>query len=116
MDQQPRKKPPARKSKRLKLLITEREKWKQILADIDKPEAPVSMIEKIEIELVDGTVFNIHVRDLLEEGFDEHELENLINHRMDAADHLIKDANFFINADTVANTVQPITNRILKNL
>jgi len=86
------------------------------LADIDKPEAPISVIEKIEIELLDGTLFDINVRELLDEGFDEHELENLINTKMDAADHLIKDAHFYINADHVANTVQPITNRILKNL
>lgn len=114
--QKPQKPKQPRRSKRLKLLITERDKWKQILADIEKPEAPVSVIEKIEIELFDGTVFDINVRDLLEEGYSEHELEDMINSRMDAVDFLIKDANFFINADHVANTVQPITNRILKNL
>ena len=114
--QNPQKPKPPRKSKRLKLLITERDKWKQILAQIEKPEAPISVIEKIEIELNDGTVFDINVRELLEDGYDEHELENMINQRMDAADHLIKDANFYINSDSVANTVQPITNRILKNL
>jgi hypothetical protein len=86
------------------------------LAEIDKPEAPISVIEKIEIELNDGSVFDINVRELLEEGYDPDELEEMINKRMDAADHLIKDANFFINADHVASTVQPITNRILKNL
>lgn len=114
--QKPQKPKQPRRSKRLKLLITERDKWKQILAEIDKPEAPISVIEKIEIELIDGTVFDINVRELLEDGFDEHELEDLINARMDAADELIKDANFFINAEDVASTVQPITNRILKNL
>jgi hypothetical protein len=116
MDNQPRKKPGARKSKQLKLLVTERQKWKQILADIDKPEAPISVIDKIEIELKDGTVFGINVRELLDEGYDPIELEDMINKKMDAADHMIADANFFINADDVARTVQPITNRILKNL
>ena len=114
--QKPQKPKQPRRSKRLKLLITERDKWKQILADIEKPEAPISVIEKIEIELNDGTVFDINVRELLREGYDEQELEDMINDRMNAADHLIKDANFFINADHVASTVQPITNRILKNL
>lgn len=114
--QKPQKPKQPRKSKRLKLLITERDKWKQILAEIDKPEAPVSVIEKIEIELLDGTLFDINIQELLSEGYSEYELENMINEKMDAADHLIKDANFYINAEHVANTVQPITNRILKNL
>jgi hypothetical protein len=114
--QKPQKPKQPRRSKRLKLLITERDKWKQILADIEKPEAPVSLIEKIEIELIDGTIFDINVRKLLAEGIDEHTLEDMINAKMDAADHLIKDANFYINAENVASTVQPITNRILKNL
>ena len=114
--QKPQKPKPPRKSKRLKLLITERDKWKQILAQVDTPEAPISVIERIEIELLDGTVVDINVQELLAEGFDEFELEDAINERLDANDHLIKDAQFYINADNVASTVQPITNRILKNL
>jgi hypothetical protein len=114
--QKPQSPKPPRKSKRLKLLVTEKQRWKQILAEIDKPEAPISVIEKIEVELKDGTVFNINVRELLDEGYDPVELEDRINARMDAADHMIKDANFYINADDVAKTVQPITNRILKNI
>ena len=114
--QKPQKPKQPRKSKRLKLLITERDKWKQILAQVDTPEAPISVIQKIEIELVDGTMVDINVQELLADGFDEYELEEAINSRLDANEHIIKDANFFIDADHVANTVQPITNSILKNL
>lgn len=114
--QKPQKPKPQRKSKRLKLLITERDKWKQILAQVDTPEAPISVIQKIELKLVDGTVVEINVRELLSEGYDEYELEEAINHRLDANEHIIEDASFFIDADHVASTVQPITNSILKNL
>lgn len=114
--QKPQKPKPPRKSKRLKLLLTERDKWKQILAQVDTPEAPISVIQKIEIELVDGTIVDINVEELLADGYDEYELEEAINARLDANEHIIKDANFYINADQVANTVQPITNSILKNL
>lgn len=114
--QKPQKPKPPRKSKRLKLLITERDKWKQILAEVETPEAPISVIQKIEIELVDGTHVEINVQELLSDGYDEDELEQAINDRLDANEHIIKDASFFIDADHVANTVQPITNSILKNL
>ena len=86
------------------------------MAEIDKPEAPISVIDKIEVQLLDGTVFDINVRELLNEGHDPEMLEEMINAKLDAANHLIKDANFYINSDYVANTVQPITNSILKNL
>jgi len=114
--QKPQKPKQPRKSKRLKLLVTERDKWKQILAEIDTVEAPISVIQKIEVELIDGTVVEINVRDMLAEGYAEEELEDMINSRLDANDDVIKDASFFIDADNVANTVQPITNSILKNL
>lgn len=114
--QKPQKPKPPRKSKRLKLLITERDKWKQILSQVDTPEAPLSVIQRIELELVDGTHVEINVQDLLAEGYDEYELEEAINYRLDANEEYIADASFFIDADHVANTVQPITNSILKNL
>jgi hypothetical protein len=114
--QKPQKPKQPRKSKRLKLLLTERDKWKQILSQVDTPEAPISVIQKIELELVDGSHIDINVQELLADGYDEFELEEAINHRLDANEHIIKDASFFIDADHVANTVQPITNSILKNL
>jgi acetolactate synthase small subunit len=114
--QKPQKPKQPRKSKRLKLLITKRDKWKQILAQIETLEAPISVIEKIEVELIDGTLVDINVQELLAEGYDEDELEEIINGRLDANDDIIKDASFFIDADHVASTVQPITDSILKNL
>ena len=114
--QKPQKPKQPRRSKRLKLLINERDKWKQILAQIETLEAPLSVIQKIEVELVDGTLVDINVQELLAEGYDEFELEEAINERLDANEHIIKDASFFIDADHVANTVQPITNSILKNI
>lgn len=114
--QKPQKPKQPRKSKRLKLLITERDKWKQILAQIETPEAPISVIQRIELKLIDGTIVDINVQELLDEGYDEQELEEAINHRLDANEHIIEDASFFIDAEHVAKTVQPITNSILKNL
>ena len=86
------------------------------MAQIETPEAPISVIQRIELKLIDGTIVDINVQELLDEGYDEQELEEAINHRLDANEHIIEDASFFIDADHVANTVQPITNSILKNI
>ena len=114
--EKPQKPKPPRKSKRLKLLISERDKWKQILKQVETPEAPLSVIQKIEVELIDGSIVDINIPELLAEGYEEGELEDMINERLEANDHIIAGADFYINADFVANTVQPITDRILRKI
>jgi len=115
MAQQNPKRPSA-KNKRHKLTISSKDKWKQILKQVDTPEAPISVIQKIEVELIDGTIVDINVSDLLAEGYEPGELEDMINERLEANDHIIAGADFYINADHVANTVQPITDRILRKI
>ena len=92
--EKPQKPKQPRKSKRLKLLVTERDKWKQILAQVETPEAPISVIQKIELKLVDGTFVEINVQELRAEGYDEYELEEAINQRLDGNEKIIEDANF----------------------
>ena len=112
--QQP-KKPPV-KSKRHKLNISNKDKWKQILKEVEKIEAPVSVIRNIEVVLKDGTVVDIDVVELLNDGMNPDELEREINQKLFDLDDIIEDVNFYINIDTVAKTVQPATDSLLKNL
>jgi hypothetical protein len=113
-NQQP-KKPPV-KSKRHKLNISTKDKWKQILKEVEKLEAPVSVIQAVEVILKDGTAVDIDVVELLKEGMDPAVLEREINKRLHDLDEIIEDVNFYINIDTVAKTVQPATDNLLKNL
>jgi hypothetical protein len=114
MPQQNPKKP--RKNKQLKLTISERAKWKQILAEVDKDEAPVSVLQGITVNLIDGTQVDIDVQQLLAEGFLPEELESEINEKLQNLDNVIKNVDFFISLDHVAKAVQPFTDSLLKNL
>ena len=113
-NQQPKKS--RKRSKRLKLTITERDKWQQILADVDKAMAPISVIQAITINLIDGTQVDIDVEELLKEGYDPVELEAEINNKLRELDHIIKNVDFFVSIDNVAKTVQPFTDILLKDL
>ena len=113
-NQQPKK--PPRKSKRLKLTISERAKWNQILADVDKDLAPISVLRAISVNLIDGTKVDIDVEELLREGIDPETLEQEINHKLHELDHVIKNVDFFISIDNVAKAVQPFTDNLLKDL
>jgi hypothetical protein len=115
-NQQEPKKPRRPKSKRLKLTISERDKWKQILAEVEKAEAPVSVLRAITVNLIDGTKVEIDIQELLSEGFAPDDLEAEINEKLHNLDSIIKNVDFFISIDHVAKAVQPFTDSLLKNL
>ena len=114
MSQKPEK--PPRKNKQLKLTITERDKWRQILKDVEKDEAPVSVLKSITVNLIDGTKVKINIQEMLSEGSTPEDLETDINDRLHRLDEIIKSVEFFISVEHVAKAVQPATAILLKNL
>lgn len=108
------KKPRRRRSK--KLNITHKEKWERILKEVEKDEVPITCLESITVNLKDGTSVNVDIRQLINEGNDPQIVEYLVNSKLEALDHIINDVDFFINLDSVAKTIQPITDSILKDL
>jgi hypothetical protein len=109
----PRKRPA---SKRLKINVSERARWRQILNEVDKLQAPISVLECIIVMLKDGTQVNINIQELLHEGFTPDYLEDEINRRLEELEFLIENVDFHINVEDVAKTVQPVTDSLLKNL
>lgn len=108
---------PKRKRPRLKRLnITTREKWTKILSDVEKKEVPITLLESLRVNLIDGTQVNINIKDLLNEGMDPEKLEEMLNSKLESLDHIVKDVDFYVNIDDVANLLQPITDNFLKDL
>ena len=105
-----------KQSKRHKLTISSKDKWKQILREVEKIEAPVSVIQTITVHLVDGTQVDINVQDLLDEGMSADDLEQEINEKLDQLSEIIKTVDFHISVDHVAKAIQPATDNLLKNL
>jgi hypothetical protein len=99
-----------------KININVKDKWERILLDVEKPEVPIVVLEKILIHLIDGTKVNINILELLAEGVDAEELEINLSNKMEQLDHMIEDIDFFVNIDEVAKTVQPETDKILNKL
>ena len=114
MAQEPRKR--NRKSKRLKLTVTERDKWKQILSEVDKDEVPISVLHSITVNLNDGTIVEIDVQELLAEGISPEYLKAEINQKLEDLDDVIDEVDFLISIDHVAKAVQPFTDSLLRNL
>jgi hypothetical protein len=104
------------KSKRLKLALTERDKWKQILKEVEKAEAPVSVLHAITVNLIDGTSVDINIQDLLSEGVEPAYLEEEISRKLKELDGIVEDVDFLISIEHVAKAIQPATDSLLKNL
>jgi uncharacterized membrane protein YqiK len=104
-----------RKKQSKRINIDSRERWKSILKTVTKDEVPVALIQVVTVNLIDGTQVDVDIRELLAEGFSNDEIEVMLNTRLQALDNVIKDVDFFINIDSVAKTVQPVTDDILKN-
>lgn len=113
MSVQPRKKP---RPKLKRINVSAREQWRRILKDVDKNEIPITLLQSINVNLVDGTVVNIDVKELIKAGHDPDAVEQLLDLKLKSLDHIIEDVDFFVSIDDVVKTVQPITDRILKDL
>lgn len=108
--------PKRKRPKSKKVNISVREKWKQILDGVSKEEVPVAVLDAITVNLKDGTIVKIDIRELLEDGLDPVEIEEQLNERLEKLDDYITDVDFFVSIDAIAETVQPVTDDILKRL
>ncbi len=111
-EQKPKK--PRQKSKRLNL--NTKAQWESILKSVEKKEVPIQMLNSLTVNLRDGTVININIKELIEEGNDPDDLELMIKHKLTALDNIIEDIDFFISVSAVQKMVQPATDELLKNL
>jgi len=99
-----------------KINVNSKDQWKKILREIDKADIPIDMLIGLDVNLIDGTVVSINVKELLADGTDPELLGKMLDLKLKALDNIIKDINFMVSIDDVANTVQPVTDQILKNL
>jgi hypothetical protein len=111
-EQKPKK--PRQKSKRLNL--NSKAQWEAILKSVEKKEIPITLLESVSVNLTDGTIVNINIRELLEEGNDPDELEKMLKIKLTTLDYIIEDIDFYISVKAVARVVQPATDELLKNL
>jgi hypothetical protein len=111
-EQKPKK--PRQKSKRLNL--STKAQWESILKSVEKKEIPIAMLESVSVSLTDGTIVNINIKELLDEGNDPDILEKMLKTKLSALDYIIEDIDFYISVAAVQKAVQPATDQLLKNL
>jgi hypothetical protein len=92
------------------------EKWEKLLEDVDKQQIPVEFIKKIVLKLVGRKQHTINIQRLLEQGLYPDEIEDAISTKLVDLDELVIGIEFILNVESIAETVQPETDRLLNGL
>lgn len=91
-------------------------KWESIIEDVDKVKVPVQFIKKIVVKMTGKKQHTINIQNLLKQGLDPDEIEEVISRKLHELDPLITSFEFILNVESIAETVQPHTDKLLNKL
>ena len=91
-------------------------KWEEIVDDVDKIKIPVQFIKKLIIRLENRRKKTLNIQSLIKSGHDPDEIEEIIAEKLRELDHEMNSIEFILDIENIAETVQPTTDDLLKNL
>jgi hypothetical protein len=92
------------------------DKWEHILEDIEKNKIPVEFIKKLIIKLEGKKQQTINIQKLFQQGLDSEQIEEVVSRKLHELEDNITSVEFVLNVQNIADTVQPATDQLLKNL
>ena len=91
-------------------------KWEHILEDVEKQKIPIEFIKKLVIKMRNKRQQTINVKKFLDQGLDPDQIEAAVSKKLAEMDDEIQSVEFVLNLDSIAETVQPETDRLLNSL
>jgi hypothetical protein len=92
------------------------DKWEHILEDVEKNKIPVEFIKKLIIKLTGKKQQTINIKRLLQQGLDPDQVEDAVSRKLNELEDSIISVEFVLNVQSIADTVQPETDRLLGKL
>jgi hypothetical protein len=92
------------------------EKWEHILEDVEKNKIPVQFIKKLIIKLEGKRQQTINIEKFLTQGLDPEQIEEAVSRKLHELDDQVVSVEFILNVKSIADTVQPETDKILGKL
>jgi hypothetical protein len=92
------------------------QKWETLLQDVDKNKVPIEFIRKIILKLRGKKQKTINVERLLDQGFDPDDIEDIVSRKLIELDDSVVGIEFILNVQTIADFVQPETDKLLNGL
>jgi hypothetical protein len=91
-------------------------KWEHILEDVEKQKIPIQFIKKLVIKLEGKRQQTINIQRLLLQGLDPDQVESAVSKKLHELDDEINSVEFVLNVESIAEIVQPETDRLLNKL
>jgi hypothetical protein len=91
-------------------------KWEHIIEDVEKSKIPVQFIRKIVVKLTGKKQHTINIQSLLKQSLDPDEIEEVVARKLNELDPLITSVDFIFDVETIAEVVQPETDKFLNKL
>jgi len=92
------------------------EKWEHILEDVEKNKIPVQFIKKLIVKLQGKRQQTINIEKFLQQGLEPDQIEDAVSRKLNELDDQIVSVEFILNVQSIADTVQPETDRLLGKL
>lgn len=92
------------------------QKWERLLEGVDKQKVPVEFIKKLVLKLRGKKQRTINIERFLSEGLEPEEIEDAISRQLIKLDDEVIGIEFVLNVKSIAETVQPETDNLLKGL
>lgn len=90
--------------------------WEHIIDDVDKQKIPIEFIKKLVIKMQGKRQQTINIKKFLDQGLEPEQVEEAVSRKLQEYDDMIQSVEFVLNIESIAETVQPETNRLLKKL
>jgi hypothetical protein len=90
--------------------------WERIVAEVNKTDVPLECIKKVIIKMHGGRQKTINVHTLIKQGLEMTEIEGMLTRFFADNDSQIRDVDFVVDVTSVANLVQPETDKLLGKL
>ena len=92
------------------------QKWEHILEDGEKNKIPVEFIKKLVIKLQGKRQQTINIEKFLTQGLDPDQIEEAVSRKLHELDDLVVSVEFVLNVQSIAEAVQPETDKLLGRL
>lgn len=91
-------------------------KWEHILEDVEKNKIPIQFIKKMILKLDGKKQQTINVERLLSKGLDPEQIEEVVSRKLNELEDMVVSIEFILNVQSIAETVQPETDKLLNKL
>ena len=91
-------------------------KWEKLVKDADKKDIPVECVNRIVIKLKDNRRRYLNISSLRKQGLNIAQMEAVISAKLTEYENNILGLDFFVDVESVAELVQPETDKILGKL